>query len=173
MGKVPLRASTARPGGSAMTKDSPNVIAFPPLILAGALGLAILLEWLVPFSLLPPPLTFWTSVLASVFAGTGGGLAVSAIFAFRRAGTNIEPYRPALHLVEAGPYVMTRNPMYLGLMALHVTITLIASLDWALVTLIPLALTLHYGVVLREEAYLTATFGQPYTEYCARTRRWI
>ena len=68
---------------------------------------------------------------------------------------------------------MTRNPMYLGLMLGYVGITLIASLDWGLLTLIPLALTLHYGVVLREERYLTAKFGKPYTDYLARTRRWL
>lgn len=98
---------------------------------------------------------------------------MSAIFAFRRAGTHIEPYKPALVLVEGGPYLFTRNPMYVGLMALHLTVTLVASLDWGLLTLVALALALHYGVVLREERYLTAKFGQPYTDYLARTRRWI
>ena len=156
-----------------MTKDSPNVIAFPPLILASALGLAVLLGYLFPFGILPEgmgqPAVIGGGALMVGAALLGG----SGILAFRAAGTHVEPFKPALVLVESGPYRFTRNPMYLGLMLGHLGITLIASLDWGLVTLIPLALTLHYGVVLREERYLAAKFGQPYIDYLARTRRWL
>jgi hypothetical protein len=34
---------------------------------------------------------------------------------FRRAGTNIRPFMPSTALVVAGPYKLTRNPMYLGM----------------------------------------------------------
>ena len=153
--------------------DKPNVIALPPLILAAALAIAVLLEWLLPLGLLPPPLSFWPSLIGATIAGIGGVFAVAGIAAFRRAGTNIEPFKPALVLVDAGPYRISRNPMYLGLMALHLAVTLIASLDWGLLTLIGLALVLHHGVVMREEAYLSRKFGQPYKDFLARTRRWI
>jgi protein-S-isoprenylcysteine O-methyltransferase Ste14 len=32
---------------------------------------------------------------------------------------------------------------------------------------------LHWGVVLKEEAYLTDTFGAPYLDFLSRTRRWL
>ena len=156
-----------------MTRDSPNVIALPPLILVAALGLAVLLGYVVPLGLLPPALAMPATVAGGALIVLGGALGVSGILAFRAAGTHVEPFKPALALVESGPYRFTRNPMYLGLMLGHVAVSLIASLDWGLVTLIPLALTLHFGVVLREERYLAAKFGQPYTDYLARTRRWL
>ena len=40
--------------------------------------------------------------------------------------------------------------------------------DWTLVLMIPAAIVLHRGVVLREERYLEAKFGDPYRQYMAR-----
>jgi protein-S-isoprenylcysteine O-methyltransferase Ste14 len=37
----------------------------------------------------------------------------------------------------------------------------------------PVLLIVHYGVVLREERYLEARFGEPYRCYKANTRRWL
>ena len=39
--------------------------------------------------------------------------------------------------------------------------------------LVPLALTLHFGVIMREERYLAAKFGETYLAYQRRVRRWI
>ena len=38
---------------------------------------------------------------------------------------------------------------------------------------VPLAITIHYGVVVREEAYLERRFGDAYREYKARVGRWL
>jgi protein-S-isoprenylcysteine O-methyltransferase Ste14 len=32
---------------------------------------------------------------------------------------------------------------------------------------------MHYGVVLREERYLAAKFGEPYLELKREVRRWL
>jgi protein-S-isoprenylcysteine O-methyltransferase Ste14 len=44
---------------------------------------------------------------------------------------------------------------------------------WLLITLVPFALVLRYGVVAREEAYLGRKFGDVYRDYRSRVRRWI
>jgi protein-S-isoprenylcysteine O-methyltransferase Ste14 len=40
------------------------------------------------------------------------------------------------------------------------------------ISLLPLATTLGYGVVAREEAYLERRFGDTNRDYKARVRRW-
>ena len=153
--------------------DKPGVLAPPPLILLISLGVSAALGYLAPLNWLPAALTGIPVFLGAILFFLAGFFGLYGIAAFRRAGTNIEPYKPALVLVRDGPYRFTRNPMYLGLITLHLSIVLLASLDWGLILLPVFALTLHFGVVLREERYLTEKFGQPYLDFLATTRRWI
>ncbi len=54
-----------------------------------------------------------------------------------------------------------------------VGIALAAAAPWALVMLAPATLLMHFGVILREERYLEALFGEEYLSYKRTTRRWI
>ena len=44
---------------------------------------------------------------------------------------------------------------------------------WQFAALAILHAIIRWGVVAREEAYLTRKFGAPYTDYAARVRRWL
>jgi len=44
---------------------------------------------------------------------------------------------------------------------------------WIVTLLLPLVITIRYGVVAREEAYLEQRFGNGYQNYKARVRRWL
>jgi protein-S-isoprenylcysteine O-methyltransferase Ste14 len=48
-----------------------------------------------------------------------------------------------------------------------------ARSPWMLALILPLAVTVRYGVVAREEAYLERRFGDTYRDYKARVRRWL
>ena len=154
-------------------RDAPDLLVLPPVIPLTALAVAVLLEWLAPLGWLPPPLSFWSVVLGGILALGFVAVGVGGALTFRRARTNIDPRKPALVLVESGPYRFTRNPMYLGFLLLFAGIGLLASLDWTLPLLPALWLALQHGVVLREEAYLARKFGAEYAEYRRRTRRWL
>jgi protein-S-isoprenylcysteine O-methyltransferase Ste14 len=49
----------------------------------------------------------------------------------------------------------------------------VARSPWILILVLPLALTIRYGVVAREEAYLERRFGDVYRDYKTRVRRWL
>ena len=52
-------------------------------------------------------------------------------------------------------------------------LSLLVGTWWGVVFLVPVFLVLHYGVVLREEAYLERKFGQAYLTYKSTVRRWL
>jgi protein-S-isoprenylcysteine O-methyltransferase Ste14 len=153
--------------------QGPQVLFFPPLLFACLLGVAIGLEGAAPLGVLAPMGFSATGVVGAVLCAAALGLAVWAMVSFRKAGTHIEPIKPALNLVVSGPYRITRNPMYVGLVTLMLGLSLAASLDWGVLLVPVLWALLHWGVVLKEEAYLTDTFGAPYLDFLSRTRRWL
>ncbi len=153
--------------------DRPDILIFPPLATLIAIVAAVALEWLVPLRLLPPAFTFWSTAIGVILTVAAIALTIIGARTFAKAGTNVDPRKPALRIVETGPYKFTRNPMYLGIVGLQFGLALLFSLDWALLGGVALGAVLHYGVVLREEAYLTAKFGATYTEFQTRSRRWF
>jgi protein-S-isoprenylcysteine O-methyltransferase Ste14 len=156
-----------------MDKDRPNIIVFPP----GAFFAAVLLtlglaRWLslglltgLPRS---PALVIGIAVMAVALL-----INVTGVLAFRRASTNINPYKPALNVVRDGPYRFTRNPMYLGMVVFVAGLGVAISTLWGPILAGLLWAVLHWGVVLREELYLTEKFGDAYSELVSATRRWL
>jgi protein-S-isoprenylcysteine O-methyltransferase Ste14 len=153
-------------------KDTPGVIAPPPLIAAVAVVFGLLLDRRLPSQAFDG-ISFWPRVVAgTLIAVAGGALAIVAERRFKAVGTNVPPWRPALALATDGVYDRLRNPMYVGLLLLVAGIGFGCASAWTFALLVPMALTLHYGVVLREERYLEAKFGEDYRRYKARVPRW-
>lgn len=154
-------------------RDIPNVIVLPPLIPLAALGLGVLLDWLIPGYFLRVFLTFSERLfLGGVLFAVGLALMLAGGHYFSLAKTNIPPYKPALHLVTDGLYAFVRNPMYVGFGFMLAGLGIAFASDWTLVLMIPAAIVLHRGVVLREERYLEAKFGDAYRQYMMRVPRY-
>lgn len=150
--------------------ETAGVIAPPPLIYLGALGMGFGLEAVVGTGSLPSTVAVPAGA-AAIIAGTG--LLGSFVSAFRRARTPIDPYTPSQALATDGPYRLTRNPAYLGMALTCAGIALVSNSLWALVPL-PVAIAIiDRGVIAREERYLERKFGTPYVDYKRRVRRWI
>ena len=154
-------------------RDNPGVIAPPPTIALAAIVVGLLLDWLVPVYVLETLLSGWArGLIGGLMAATGVAIGLSGRQRFVEAETNVNPWKPAVHLATAGIYRYVRNPMYTGLMLLAAGIGIALASDWTLVLLVPTALVLHYGVVLREERYLERKFGEDYRRYKASVARW-
>jgi len=151
-------------------QDNPGVVAFPPLIWLVNAVISVLVHQFIQAPILRYSISLACGIVLIILAPT---LALSALRTMKAAGTNVHPSEPALKLVRGGPFRFTRNPMYLALCLVQIALGFFLN-DWiTLLFVVPLALILHYGVILREERYLTAKFGEPYLQYKGEVRRWI
>jgi protein-S-isoprenylcysteine O-methyltransferase Ste14 len=153
--------------------NTAGVIAPPPLLALAAVVFGLLLDGLFPAYVLTVLLDFSDRIIvALVLFAASAALAIPAMLAFRRAGTHIEPWKPATKLVTGGIFRFVRNPMYVGLILLVAATGVALASDWTLVMTAALAVTLHVGVVRREERYLAAKYGERYRDYCRRVSRY-
>src|SRR3974390_2058075 len=124
--------------------DSPGVITFPPLLFLAAVVSGLALHFVVSDRIGHRSICIPAGI---VLASVSGAIAAWARATMRRAGTNVRPDRPALAIVRDGPYRYTRNPMYLSLCTLQVSLGLLVG-GWTIIAcIVPLALLLHFGVI--------------------------
>jgi protein-S-isoprenylcysteine O-methyltransferase Ste14 len=138
-----------------------------------AIGAALLAGHFVRLPLLPEawgrlriPITTVLAVAAIIVGGAGN-------IEFLRRKTSPNPYRPSSTVVSSGVFAFTRNPMYLSFLAIVAAVAVGANTLWGVLALVILFIVLHFGVVKREERYLSAKFGSTYDEYKKTVRRWI
>ena len=153
------------------TTDTANVLVRPPI----AWGLTILagfvLDWIEPLPFMPSEASaIW---LGAIVFFSALALAFWAVATMTGAGSNVPTSRPTTVIVESGPYRFSRNPIYLGMVLALIGMAITFDTFWLLLTLVPFALVIRYGVVAREEAYLERKFGDVYRSYCSRVRRWL
>jgi len=154
------------------TSDGANVRFPPPAVYAAGLAIGIaagrLFDW-PGLGLRGELRSFFGGAL--ILAGIAVSLAGAGLFVRHR--TAIIPYKAASSLVTSGIYRWTRNPMYLGLALIYLSVAgLFDSL--AAIILLPLVLgIIQVLVIAREEAYLERAFGSEYLAYKTRVRRWI
>ena len=143
----------------------------PPAVLA----ICAVLAWLAR-TLLPTQLDFGgAETLAATLAFTGFALAASAIVSFKRADTTIDPMKPdkSSSVVTHGVFRFTRNPMYLALLLVLCGWVVYAGSAFGLAVPFLFIAYITKFQILPEEKALAAKFGQPYTDYCRKVRRWI
>jgi len=145
----------------------------PPLVgivIAGAM-------WFVASSLSPLlhlPATIRLPV-AVILVLVGVAIALSGVISFRRAQTTVNPLKPetSTALVSTGIYRVTRNPMYLGMLAVLLAWAAYLSSAWALLGPVAFALYITRFQIIPEERALHSLFGDAFVEYTRRTRRWL
>ncbi len=150
-------------------RDIPGLPFPPPLLYALPLGLGLWAQHLYPRPFLPRPIAAPLGALLLAL----GMIGVVAILSFRRAGTSPNPWRPTTAMVTDGPYRFSRNPMYLGFTLLYLGVTCWVNSLWPLLPLPVILILMQRMVIMREEAYLEARFGEEYRQYRNRVRRWL
>ena len=92
---------------------------------------------------------------------------------FSAAKTNTNTTKPALAIVDGGPFKHSRNPMYLSYVVAYVGVSLIAN-SFVMLALTPVfILWITKWVILPEESYLEKYFDDEYLKFKSSTRRWL
>jgi len=153
-------------------RDTAGVIP-PPAIVLGVILLGLALDRLAPIGVAGA--VFGRSARAAV----GSVLVIAAVWPmaravwrFRLAGTPAEPWKPTTALATGGIYKRTRNPMYQAFALFVLGFAFAFASDWMFLVFPLGTLAIHFGVVRREERYLSVRFGDDYRAYCARVPRY-
>ncbi len=103
----------------------------------------------------------------------GLALLVIAGGLFKKADTDLIPFRDVSALVTSGVYRFTRNPMYLGMaiVLLGCAMTVGAATAFLVPPLFMLIIEFRY--IRPEEDMLRGLFPQEFPAYCQRVRRWV
>lgn len=139
-------------------------IPLPEQNLAG-IAVGVVLQRLMPLRLGGPHFLVRTIGAASLAAG--GAIVTWAWLAAR----NTRLARPDA-LVTAGPYALSRNPMYVGWALANLGIGLLRDDAWMVAALPVASGAVHRGV-LREEAILGASFPAEFSRYRLCVPRYV
>jgi protein-S-isoprenylcysteine O-methyltransferase Ste14 len=117
---------------------------------------------------------FSNTALAGVVFFLGFLLALYGNRLFAREGTEIDPLSPANRvLVTRGPFSVSRNPMYVGMVLGLLGIALyVGTLPFYLAALAQFCI-LNFGFIPFEEGKMERQFGDEYRAYRRRVRRWL
>ncbi len=143
-----------------------DVVLFP------ALAVAIALEWLWPTQLRGFP--NWIGVaLGIALCGAGVYMIGWAKRSLEAFGQPNLPGIPTTQLVTDGAFGVSRNPNYLGAIAIAFGSGFVVDSLWFLGLAAVAAIVLDRWMIAPEETYLTTRFEDEYAAYCRRVRRWL
>ena len=143
---------------------------------------------LLAFALLPGVVAFlvplwlaWPAVRAGTFhwialvlLAPGLALLLWCVREFYVTGKGtLAPWDPPRHLVAVGPYRVSRNPMYLGVVLILAGWTIAFASPMLAIYGLIVAGAFHLRVRLNEEPFLSRTHGTQWTQYAGRVPRWL
>lgn len=151
-------------------KDHADVKIHPPVLLAIHFVTVYFLNRFVPLPFVLPGILVGVGYILIL---CGLGFAFSAVIRFIQARTTLDPHGSVSGIVNNGVYRFSRNPIYLGFVCLLIGFPFAFGSYWGLI-LSPLFIFLMNTLVIQqEETYLEKKFGETYTSYKSRVRRWL
>ncbi len=145
----------------------------PPVIVVGVIAAIMqLISHSLPTIKIPLTLRVSLTTIIVVLAMVCG---VWGVWEFRKQRTTVNPHTPkkSSSLVTSGIFQFTRNPMYLGLAMLLLAIAVYKSSPLLIAGVVVFILYMNRFQIAPEERFMNQRFGQEYTEYCLRVRRWL
>jgi len=115
------------------------------------------------------------NLVVRILTVAGCLLGLIAFYQFYRAKTTFDPMNPdrARTLITTGLFKYTRNPMYLAMFILLFALALILGNYYNLLVLALFVVYMTSYQIKREEEVLLDLFGDEFSEYASRVRRWL
>jgi protein-S-isoprenylcysteine O-methyltransferase Ste14 len=142
----------------------------PPRIAAGLLLVTMMLWHLSPQNTI---LHIQYTFLGSVCILSGFVLMMWAWVLFRKAKTAICPTEKCSMLVTGGAFKISRNPMYLGMLAMLAGSSFLMGAIPSLLAPCAFFLIMDKVFIPYEEDKLSRSFGREYSDYTGAVRRWV
>lgn len=150
--------------------DHADVKIHPPILTLIYLVIAFLLTWVLPLPFVVPALLkvigFFLVVIGVLFGS-------AAFYAFSQVRTTLNPHGSVSTIVTNGIYRFTRNPIYLAFLLMLIGFPLNSGSYWGVVLAPFMMWSMNKLVIEKEEAYLEKKFGEIYSSYKSRVRRWL
>ena len=161
-------------GLGAMSEKERQAVAkkrvLPPTFLLLSVVAMVGLHFLLPWrQIMQFP---WTLFGTAPFLA-GVVLNLLADRALKKHGTTVKPFEESSSLVTGGVYGISRHPMYLGfvLVMLGIAVFMGSATPYAVVILLGILMEMIFVRV--EERMMAEKFGEAWSEYTARVRRWV
>jgi protein-S-isoprenylcysteine O-methyltransferase Ste14 len=152
--------------------DNPGVYLPPPLFYVLIFFISIFTQKQFPL-----PKTFWETdiafIIGVIFVIIGVLILLPALFKFFKTKNTLITIKAANSLQTSGIYAFSRNPMYLGILALYTGVAFFKGNLWTILFIPFVILVVTKFIIMKEEQYLGRKFGADYIEYCKKVRRWI
>ena len=139
----------------------------PPRIAFSLVALGAVFDLVVPVELAPS-----LPVAAALLGLAGFAIMLRAWWLFRIAETPICPTSAATTLITHDVYLLTRNPMYLGMLLMLLALAVLTGTAGFYAATAVYFLVLNFLFCPFEEERLRATFVH-YASYESKVRRWI
>lgn len=145
------------------------IVVQPPFITM----FVVLSAWLIHALLGPWQTILHVPVLGGTLVALGFSVMMWARILFTSRNTTLFVGRPASQLVCDGPFRLSRNPMYVGVVVFLVGLALWVG-TWPFYMAVPVAfLCFNFFHIPREERMLHDVFGERYLVYSQEVRRWL
>ena len=115
------------------------------------------------------------SIVSGLSLLIGIGVLVSAVASFRKQKTTVNPLdiEKASSLVISGVFKYSRNPMYLGMVFILVSVALKFNLIGGIILTLLFAIFITRFQIIPEEAVMEKLFKEEFDSYKKETRRWL
>lgn len=112
-------------------------------------------------------------VVGAALALVGFSIMMWAWWLFKKGEVAICPTAPTVRLLTGGIYRFSRNPMYLGMVAMLLGLAAYVGTPPFYVAAVSYFAVLNFVFCPYEETKLASTFGQEFSNYKAKVRRWL